>query len=126
MGAMKRPFPIAQNVVPHLLALAVLLASLHFATTPFGTFVIGATTLIYVSIRGAISFLDYGVSNKANEDMVRATGIIRPLCLDTEMEQSADKEVHDLETRQVKFWIDTGFNCLIALIAILNLLPAIA
>jgi len=123
---MKRPLPIARNVLSHLLALAVLLTLLRLAKTPFDTVVIGATTLIYVSIRGAISFLDYGVSNKANEDMVRSIVITRPLCRNAEIEKEANKEVDELETRQVKFWIDTGFNCLIALVAILNLLPAIA
>jgi len=123
---MRRPLPIAGNVLSHLVALAALLASLHFATTPFDTFVIGATTFIYVSTRGAIMFLDYGVSNKANEDMVRVIAMNRPLSRNTEIEQKADQEMDELDARQVKFWIDTGFNVLIALIAILNLLPAIA
>jgi hypothetical protein len=114
------------TVLSHLLALAILLASLHVAQTPFEIFSVCATTFVYVTIRGAISFLDFAVSGNAHEEMVRYTGMTGPPVPDDATAILANEEAEDVEARQANFWIDLGFNVLIALIALLNLLAALA
>ena len=115
---MKLSHPVARNVLLNLVALAVLLFTLNHSTTPFATVVVGTMALVYVASRGALQFLDYAVSSKAEEDMERVSGLLKPLPENPAAPPAAPQEADSFAIRQTNFWVNLGFDAVIALIVI--------
>lgn len=118
---------IAWRILVNLLTGAVIIAMFHFANSRFETIVVSALVLIYVAVIGSHMSLGYALSRKRNIDLARHIAIAKALRLNTEIEEEAQKENQEEERKgQTAFWITAGFNTLFGLIAIGNLLPAIA
>ncbi len=83
--------------------------------------------LIYVAVIGSYMSLGYALSRKWNIDLARYIAIAKALRLNTEIEEEAQKENQEEDRKgQTVFWMTAGFNTLFGLIAIGNLLYAIA
>jgi hypothetical protein len=120
-------FSTAWRILVNLVTGAVILAMFHFTNSRFETIVVSALVLIYVAVIGAYMSLGYALSRKWNIDLARHIAIAKALRLNTEIEEEAQKENQDEGRKgQTVFWITAGFNTLFGLIAIGNLLYAIA
>jgi len=99
----------------------------HFTNSRFETIVVSAVVLIYVAVIGAYMSLGYALSRKWNIDLARHIAIAKALRFNSEIEEEAQKENKDEDRKsQTVFSITAGFNTLFGLIAIGNLLYAIA
>ena len=118
---------ITWRILVNLAASAVILAMFHFTSSRFETIVVSALVLIYTAVIGAHMSLGHALSRKWNIDLARQISIAKALRLNTEIEEESQK-VNQEEDRkgQTSFWIEVGFNILFCLIAIGNLLYAIA
>lgn len=124
---MVKIFSIVWRVFVNLATAAVILAMFHIAKSPFETIVISALVLIYVSVTSSFSILGHALSQKGHIDLARFIEIAKSLHLNTELYEVAQKEDRDeFQNTQVGFWINAGFNWLFGLIAIVNLLYAVA
>jgi len=118
---------IAWRVLVNLVTGAVILAMFQFTNSRFETIVVSALVLIYVAGIGSYMSLGYALSRKWDIDLVRHIAIAKALRLNTEMEEEARKESQENYRKgRTAFWITAGFNALFGLIAIGNLLYAIA
>ena len=118
---------IAWRLLVNLATGAVILAMFHFASSRFETIVVSALVLIYVAVIGSYMSLGYILSRKWNIDLLRYIAIAKALRLNTEIEEEAQKENQQEDRKgQTTFWITASFNALFGLIAIGNLLYAIA
>jgi hypothetical protein len=118
---------IAWRILVNLVTGAVILAMFHFTNSRFETIVVSALVLIYVAVIGSYMSLGYALSRKWNIDLARYIAIAKALRLNTEIEEEAQKENQEEDRKgQTVFWITAGFNTLFGLIAIGNLLYAIA
>lgn len=120
-------FSITWRILLSLVTGAVILAMLHFATSRFETIVVSALILIYVTVVGSHMSIGYAISRKWNIDQTRYIAIAKALHLSTETEEEAQKENREEDRKgQTAFWITANFNMLFGLIAMGNLLYAIA
>lgn len=118
---------IAWRILINLVTAAVILAMLHFTSSRFESIVVSALVLIYVAVIDSYMSLGYAVSRKWNIDLSRHITIAKTLHLSTEVEEEALKENQEEDRKgQTVFWIAASFNTLFGLIAIGNLLYAIA
>jgi hypothetical protein len=120
-------FSIAWRLLLNLATGSVILAMFHIANSPFETVVISALVLIYLSVIGSYMSLGYALSKKWNIDLVRYIAIAKSLGLNAGLEEEAQKEnLEEDRKSQSVFWIIAGFNMLFGLIAMGNLIYAIA
>jgi len=118
---------IAWRILVNLITGAVIIAMFHFTNSRFETIVVSALVLIYVAVIGSYMSLGYALSRKWNIDLARYIAISKALRFNTEREEEAQKENQEEDRKgQTAFWITAGFNTLFGLIAIGNLLYAIA
>ena len=118
---------IVWKVIVNLVAITVTFAMFHIANSPFETCVIGALVLIYVSVVSSFTLFVRVLVEKANLDSARFIEIAKALHVNTEINEEALKESReDVRNAQVAIWINAGCNWFIGLIAILNLISAVA
>ena len=122
-----RLFSMVWQILVYLAMSAVILAMFHIANSQFETVVISALVLIYASVISSYRALGYVLSRKWNIDLMRHIAIAKSLQLNTEIEEEAQKEnLEEDHASQTKFRIATGFNMLFGLIALCNLIYALA
>jgi hypothetical protein len=118
---------IAWRILVNLAACVVILAMFHYTNSRFETIVVSALVLIYVAVIGSFMTLGYALSRKWNIDLTRHIAIAKALHLHTEIEEEAQKENQEEERKgKAAFSIAACFNMLFGLIAVVNLLYAIA
>lgn len=118
---------IAWRIFVNLVTGAVILALFHFTNSRFETIVVSTLVLIYVAVIGSYMSLGYALSRKWDIDLARYIAIAKALRLNTEIEEEAQKDNQEENGKGQKFfWITASFNTLFGLIAIGNLLYAIA
>lgn len=118
---------IVWRVLVNLISGVVILAMFHFTNSRFETIAISALVLIYVAVVGSHMSLGHALSRKWNIDLARHIAVAKALQLNTEIEEDALKENQEEDKKgQVMFWLTASFNTLFGLIAIGNLLHAIA
>ena len=123
-----RILSILWRVLVNLVGAVVILAMFHIAKSSFETVIISGLVLIYTSVNGSYYVLGYALHKKWSQDSWRFLQIGKSLNISqTEIVEEALKEDEkETSSSQVPFWINVGFNTLFTLIAIGNLLYAVA
>ena len=115
------------SILGHLASVAVVLAMFHIAKSSFETIAVSGLVLIYTSVVGYFSLLGGSLLEKGQQDLARFIQLAKSLSLNTEIYEEALKEDQDgIKKHQVNVAINSIFYGLIALIAIGNLVYAVA
>jgi len=114
-------------VVVGLAMCAITLLMFHFAQSRFEILVVAAFVIIYTTVFGAYQALGYALARKSEVDLARYIAIARALNLGTEAEEQAQRENRLRKRRGVMVSRTVvAFNTVYYLIALVNLLSAIA